>query len=597
MSTSESNSAPDSASVEEATNGDESTSTDGAQAANEVRAEAQGPTPSGTADESGGSADERSDFLKAVVAPISDEAPAGDSIRYDEDFRSLKTQIDAIGSASGEADYDQIVELARGLLTEKSKELQTAGYLVLGEARLNGASGVAEAARALWMLIDTYWEDLYPKKSRMRGRGNALQFVADRLPEWLESASFEAGDRAFLEDALDALNSVQEFSLQEMGEHAPAMSGLINDLEGEINDLPAPEPDPEPEPEDEPKYESDSSDGESDERPETASSESTDSRDLSSAEISSETEAAQAIRTAARYHREDDLTKPLSYRLLRTIRWDFLQAKPPNEGGTTRFEPPRAQRRDYLEGLLEEEKYETLVREGESSFQSGTFHVWFDLQRLIASALGALGAPYEAARTAVIIEVGLLMQRVPGVLSLTFSDETPFATALTVDWIETQVEPLFGTGEEPERRVAPKGGELEPVEEQYEEARKELTGGRLEEALATMKNGATGDASKKQEFHRRLYVANLCVKGGEPHVARPLLDELDKSIEQHTLDAWDPSLALEVWTMRCQCYDMLAHDAPGDESEALLAEAEATFEKICRTDPAKAVSVDLRSAA
>lgn len=530
--------------------------------------------------------DDLSPLLEAINAPISEENPTGDSVTYDEDFQTVKTHINNIGSVGGEADYETIVELSRTILTEKSKDLRAGGYLVVGEAWSNGAASMAEALQGVRLLIDTYWEDLYPAKQRMRGRGSALQFISDRLSDWISSTDFEQADRASLVAAREALQDIQEFGLEEMGEHAPSLSGLLNDLEDVIDSLPEPEPETTPESESEPSAEpTDEADSE-----ETATEEARSSASTPSApsEMGSESDATMAVTRAAAFLREQDLTDPIPYRLLRSIQWGVLRDPPPNEGGETRLDPPRKQRRTYLTGLLEDGEYETLVREGESSFQGGTFFLWLDLQRLIASALDALGAPYETAHEAVMVDVARLVHRLPVLPSLSYSDGTPFASPLTVDWIETEVQPLLG--DEGDGSSTPADGEL-PVAEQYEEARQRLGGGALDEALALMREGASEDASGKESFHRRLYVAQLCMKGEQPAVARSLLDELHAAIERHALDTWNPALALEVWTTRCRCYDTLAQDAPAEKAEALLAEANTSFEHVCRVDATKALEL------
>lgn len=524
--------------------------------------------------------DDLSPLLEAIKAPISEENPAGDSVTYDEDFQTVKTHINNIGSVGGEADYETIVELSRTILTEKSKDLRAGGYLVVGEAWSNGAASMAEALQGVRLLIETHWEDLYPAKQRMRGRGSALQFISDRLSDWISSTDFEQADRAPLVAAQEALQDIQEFGLEEMGEHAPSLSGLLNDFEDLIDNL------PEPEPESEPSADStDEADAEARAAQDARSSASSPSAPT---ELGSESDATMAVTRAAAFLREQDLTDPIPYRLLRSIQWDVLRDPPPNDGGETRLDPPREQRRTYLSGLLDDGEYETLVREGESSFQGDTFFLWLDLQRLIASALDALGAPYEAAHEAVMVDVARLVHRLPVLPSLSYSDGTPFASPLTVDWIETKVQPLLG--DEGEGSTTASDDEL-PVTEQYEEARQRLGGGALDEALALMREGASEDASGKESFHRRLYVAQLCMKGEQPAVARSLLDELHAAIERHALDTWNPALALEVWTTRCRCYDTLAQDAPAEKAEALLAEANTSFEHVCRMDATKALEL------
>ena len=520
-------------------------------------------------------------FLEAVKAPISEEAPAGESVTYDEDFQTLKTEIDKISAASGQANYERITELARTILTEKSKDLRAAGYLVVGEARANGTEEMFEAIRAVWLLIDTYWEDLYPAKRRMRGRGSALQFISDRLADWISAADFQQSDREALVTTRDLLQDIQEFGLEEMGEHAPSLSGLLGDLDDVIDSLPEPEPD---EPPSESAQESDS---ESATTEDDTFASGTAPRDPS--EFTSESDASAAVSDAASFLREQDLTDPTPFRLLRAVQWGVLQEEPPSENGETRLPAPREQRRTYLTGLLDDDEYEALIREGESSFQNEPFHLWLDLQRLVASALDALGAPYEPARDAVLFDVARLVNRLPGLLSLTFSDGTPFASPLTVDWIETQVQPMLSTGDDQE--AASNGDGRMLVTEQYEEARQLLSGGELDEALTLMREGTAKDTSEREAFHRRLYVALLCMKGNRLSVARPLLDRLDAKVERHALDSWRPSLALKVWEYKCRCYDELAQNARAEASDDLSAKADAAFEKICRLDATKALSI------
>ncbi|MFB6232278.1 MAG: type VI secretion system protein TssA [Salinibacter sp.] len=523
--------------------------------------------------------EDSSPFLESIRAPISEEAPAGEDVTYDEDFQSLKTQINNIGSVSGQADYERIVELARTVLTEKSKDLRAAGYLVIGEARVNGADRMAEAVRAVRLLIDTYWEDLYPAKRRMRGRGSALQFISDRLADWVSSTDFEQPDRAPLVAARDALKEIQDFGLQEMGEHAPSLSGLLNEFDDVISSLPEPEPDEPSEP-----AEADHSEPTRDGGPPA-----TEAAPSAPSEFTSASDVSAAVSDAALFLREQDLTDPTPFRLLRAVQWGVLREAPPDDGGETRLQSPREQRRTYLSGLLEDGEYENLVREGESSFQNEPFHLWLDLQRLVASALDALGAPYEAARDAVVFDVARLVRRLPSLPSLAFSDGTPFASPLTVDWIETQVQPMLG-GDGQENGAAGSDSQM-PVSEQYEEARQLLGGGDLDEALTLMREGAAEDTSEKEAFHRRLYIALLCMKGDRLTVARPLLDRLDADVERHALDSWSPSLALTVWEHKCKCYDALAQNAGRESSEDLSAEADAAFEKICQLDATKGISV------
>jgi hypothetical protein len=81
------------------------------------------------------------------------------------------------------------------------------------------------------------------------------------------------------------------------------------------------------------------------------------------------------------------------------------------------------------------------------------------------------------------------------------------------------------------------------------------------------------------------------MKGNRLAVARPLLDRLDAEVERHGLETWKPSLALKVWEQKCRCYDGLAQNTTKEKSQQLVSEADEAFEKICRLDASKAISV------
>jgi type VI secretion system protein VasJ len=530
----------------------------------------------------------QSPLLEACRRPISEDAPCGEKVTYDEDFQQLKTQINSLESATGTPDYEQIVELGTTILAEKSKDLTTACYLALGLARQQGLEGVAEGIGATRVLVDTYWDDLYPAPRRMSGRSNALQFLADRLKDWLNDYDDDPpeGDRDALLQAQDDLGALQSFCIEEMDEHAPAFSGVRSALDRVVDRLPEPEPD---------EAESDEADSGEEETASTASASPSSSAAEDGAPQSA-SDAEQAVTRAAAFLREQDALDPTPYRLLRVLRWGVLRDDPPSENGQTRIQPPLEQRRTYLTGLLDEGEHETLIEEAEASFQRPPFHFWLDLQRLLAGALEALGDDYAPVRNAVLAETALLVGRLPDLPALTFSDGTPFADPLTRDWLENTVRPVLGEGQAASgdaTGASPNDDDSgASLADQHLEAQQHLGSGNLQDALAAMRDGAARDTTQKDRFRRRLYVADLCVKGQNPAVARPLLERLDEEIDRHALDAWDPPLALEVWTNLHACYEALARSAPQSQKQELGRQADAMFEKICQVDPTRALSLD-----
>jgi type VI secretion system protein VasJ len=297
------------------------------------------------------------------------------------------------------------------------------------------------------------------------------------------------------------------------------------------------------------------------------------------------------VAKACAFLRSDKATNPVPYRVLRAMRWSVVAVTPPNENGKTKIPAPIEQRRTFLNGLLEKGETAKLVQEAEASFQEGGFHFWIDLQRLIAAGMSQLGSDYEQAMTAVLEETAILFRRIPELKQLTFSDGTPFVSPLCADWLVADVEPILSVGDDAQASAEPEvegGSDLEATKA---EALALLGKGDLQAAIAAMRKGGENDRSAKDRFLRQLYLAELCVKGKRPAIARTILEGLDSVIEQHGLAEWEPDIALAAWAALHSCYQTLIAKAAPAEKPALAKTNSEIFDKICRVDASYALTL------
>ena len=514
-----------------------------------------------------------------VAQPITEDAPCGEDVKYDDDFQAVKQQINQIGSVSGEVDFDEVVSKSYAILETKSKDLMTASYLSLALARTQGADGALEGLLVLHTLMREFWEGLHPQKPIRRR--NALQFVSDRLQDTFELWDPpQPEEREALELAVETSGAIQAYAMAALGEQAPALSGLTNGLRERVRRLPKP---PEPEQEAAPDASAGDTPGEAPGKA-AAPARATGPR----AAVASASDARSAVIEAATFLREADATNLVPYRLLRSLRWDILTDAPLNENGVTKLEPPLEQRRTYLRGLLEKGEHETLLKEGERSFQDGTFHVWLDLQRLIISALDGLGAPYAPLADALTTDLAVLVRRVPELLTLRFTDDTPFADPLTIEWIDTTVRPaLAADGEASGTTTQP--DEADPLADAYAEARAQ-SGSDLAAALATLR-AVSPDETRRFAFRRRLYEATLCTRAGQHAVARALLEHLADDIRRHQLDTWEPHLALAAQKELYTCYTELGRKAAPANKAALHEKSQQALDAIAQLDATQALGL------
>jgi len=561
--------------------------------------------------------------LEAIRQPIAGDNPCGGKVTYDEHFQKVKEEVNRIGSVStsidqekalsgeentsilGEIkniDYQMIVDLSRDILQNKSKDLSVAAYMGVGLFHTNGIVGIAEGLEILNILVQEFWEGLYPPIRRMAARKNALQFLFTKWSNELENVDVTGEDRAPLEKSIAVNKELQSFCMKEMEQHAPVWSGLTSKLNQTLRKVPKPVAPP---PEETPVKPSPTPAPPATVSPAPSAETATPASDMSvqsapqqqaptpsaapsivpDQEWLSSSQANQSMIRAISFLREQNRTLPVPYRLARVLRWDQMISEPPNENGKTRVEPPNVQRRTYLSSLLQKNQWEKLAVEGEASFQQSPFHFWLDLQRLIVAAMEQLDASFESAREAILWETALLVKRLPGLPTLVFNDGTPFAEPLTLDWIEDIVKPALGKG------ASSVAGIVSPLEDGedtlsgcYVDAKKLLAKGDLPGALDKLLAGTGEDRTRKHRYRRRLYIASLCISGNKPSIARPVLEELRDEIELFSLDEWEPGLAIETWKNLYKCYNALIESGAKSFDDLFRERADQAFERICRLD-------------
>jgi type VI secretion system protein VasJ len=550
-----------------------------------------------------------SPLLEAIKRPIPGDDPCGKDVTYDDAFQKIKTEIDRIGSASVKIDQEQaiaaaktvkettakqlkkgqtpdtksfasdtggiayamIVELAANILSTKSKDLRVAGYLCFALWRTQRFAGLAEGLMAIHILLQEFWDGLFPAQTRMAARKGAIEFLTQKLPEALDAAEVAADDREPLESAKQTLTELQKAVTAKIPQSDFLLMGMIQAVGKCLAKVPAKQaPPPGPQPGSQPA---------SGPQPEPGTQ---PSPAPARGPMRTSDDAVTAIREAAKFLRGQDRKGAAPYRLARSMRWDVLVNEPPNDNGKTKIDAPPAPRREYFSKLQTGSQWDKLLDDGEATFPEKPFYFWLDLQRLIVAAMDALGSDFQHARLAILQELAILLQRVPKLPSLTFSDGTRFADAATQSWIDETVMPVLGGDG---AGVGPAGPPLDSdLAALFAEAKKILAKGDLAAAIAYLQDGATLDTSGKNRFRRRLLMATICLRGGQPKMARPLLEDLSEELEKFAITVWEPALALEVWKNLYECYGSLTAGAPPAGKAGLQEHADRVFEKMCRLD-------------
>jgi type VI secretion system protein VasJ len=459
----------------------------------------------------------------AWLQPIRTDAPVGDDPGYDDDFQAIKEEVAQLSNI----DDTLIVDSAERLLRQRAKDVRLAVYYIYGRMRRDGAEGVAAGFELLSALVDRFGETLLP--ARAASRRAAFEWLCgSTFADRLEGVQGLTG--APLERTLSALAFINERIESWPEGERPDLGALFRRFESRVESPQA-------------------ADGGA---AATASSSSVSLGALpASSGVSSSAELLDRARQMATFLREQPQGYLAAYRLMRCVRWDTLTEAPPSEAsGKTRLIAPRAELRANLKRLMLQKQWPELLERVEAAFAEGANHFWLDLQYYAFVAQEQAGGEYAQVRETAATDCALMLERLPGLEHLLFTDNTPFADDATLEWIAR-----YATVRDIERGetaepvgIAATSDDWAEVEAQANDMAAQQG---LEAALAWLQRYASQDEARiaggeRERFVRQLVMARVAERAERSDTSLHLLSTLDADVTRFQLARWEPSLAFEV---------------------------------------------------
>jgi len=500
------------------------------------------------------------------TTPIAGANPAGASARYEPEFEKLGTEIAKLESVEGRKSikWKDVVELANVLLESKTKDLLVGAYLATGLQQTAGYKGLSTGLTVTRDMLKTFWEGLFPEKTRLRARASALQWMSEKIAAELTlRPGAGKSDREVLESCGGLLGEINTLASEKFGEEGPDLSVLTRAVKDKIDSIP---PDPPA-----------GGGGEAaaslePEAPAGAPAGSVRPIDSPESARQAFSELVGPLVKIAEVLRQAGPTDPVPYRLLRSIIWSDAVAAPPAKDGVAELAGGDAEFAKLQEGRLDKGDYGPVVAECEARFPTDSY--WLDLHHWVSRALEGQGRAYAAARKAVDDSVAGVVRSVPGLLDLKFSTGVAMAGEPTRLWILHELKALPSSGET--------AGSGSPGESALAEARKLAARKQFAEAIALIQKELKGLSHRRDRFLCRLNLAKLCQEAGKPELALPQLDGLDEEAKRFALDEWEPALAVELARLLWKCY----------KSSSTPQKADEYYERLCRLDLSAALAAN-----
>lgn len=164
------------------------------------------------------------------IDPIPGDEPAGIPPADEPMFEELSEEIRKLDSLSDDnpVKWPRVVDLATTILATKSKSLQTANYRAFGLLQMQGYAGLEEGLSVVRDLLKTFWDTLHPPVSRLRGRKQSLEWLADRAVTFLDGTP--PTDTSRLDACVDVMQVLDTAARERFADNPPGITKLLSKL-------------------------------------------------------------------------------------------------------------------------------------------------------------------------------------------------------------------------------------------------------------------------------------------------------------------------------------------------------------------------------
>ncbi|MHA6673458.1 type VI secretion system protein TssA [Enterobacter mori] len=492
------------------------------------------------------------------LEPVSENEPAGEDPGYDDDFQRIREEINKLSGI----DTGLICELAEKLLIGTCKDLRVIAFYIWARLHQDGESGFAEGIELLAAMLERFGARLHPRRDQ--SRKTALEWLAgSRVTDSL--SLYPEVDMSVMQRITGGL-LLAERSFRLFDETArPDLGGLYQALDNRLVQ----------------------SGGAGSLVPQTSREEMPSASAPSAPAVNVVTSGRDLLDQAkvlAKYLRDQPGGWLAGHHLLKSVRWDTLTEIPPlDAAGRTRLAPPKPDNKAHLKRLYTQKSWSEQLEYADALLAQGVNHLWLDVQWYTWQALVKLD--HDSVRADILCrDLQGLLARLPGLEVLAFSDGTPFADEVTLNWIhENVLDDSSGWKDEPVSSAAAGSDDVLALEP---EVLAKADGEGIEAALNWLQAQA-GHTTPRDRWLMRLLMARVSEQYGKHEMALHLLGELDVSARGLTLEQWTPELMFEVKARRLKLLRGKAGRNDADKIR-LQHEIDTLFAGLISLDPSRA---------
>ena len=529
------------------------------------------------------------EIIHLATHPIPGPNPAGANVRLEQAFESIEQEIAKLDSFTSEdpVRWTQITSTARQILEGQSKDLLVACILTRSLCEADLLDGLHQGLQIGKGIAETFWDQAFPPKKRLRGRSQAFEWLVEKCHPLLDAYTPSVNDLDRIQQIEESLASLDEMLVEKMSEQAPNLAefrqafrrlrqGMVAEQEKQSQPSPTT------------KNQSAAASAPVNHAPINQSAPTStvtpSAVSTAPAHVGSERDLMAVYRLCQEQLRNASLhlaaKNPLdveAFRINRFITWLGVNQLPPATQDKTQLRPISKEKMDTFNGLYQEKRWQDLVKELEPSLVKAPF--WITGQRMVAEALDELDA--DAPLLAVKQGVKDFVARLPNVVNLTFNDDTPFADEKTRQWVQQLGQESVGSSNG--HSLAVDATEISKDWECALEVASSLAKEKkIQHALGLFQDGVSRSTSLREQALWRVHQAQFCFEQGMTGLALPVLENLDTQLCQQGVDEWEPQVTKRILELLLRCYRQAS------ESDDRNRRIEQLHARLCKIDLALA---------
>lgn len=166
-----------------------------------------------------------------LLEPIAGAEAGGSNAAYDPRYEAVRAELAKLDAPTGgEVQWSLVSTGCHELLTAVTKDFLLASQYAIAMMQLERWAGLSVGIAVIDGMLERWWDVGFPPVARLRGRGNALDWLVARLEIAIPATGVRPDEAAMFETACALWSGLSERAKVRLGDLTPGMGSITDAL-------------------------------------------------------------------------------------------------------------------------------------------------------------------------------------------------------------------------------------------------------------------------------------------------------------------------------------------------------------------------------